>query len=159
MLPNRRHALLTLGLFTFLMLAITAACAPAATPAPTTAPTEAMQMEHSDETPAADDHEHSDETIPNNGAVVRIVAPEDGATISGNEVEVKIEVEHFTLGENGQHWHVYVDGSGAAMVTGTDTSQVLHGLEPGDHEIKVTLANGEHVELEEGATIHITVSG
>ena len=71
MLPKRTYALLMLGLFTVLTLAMSAACAPAGKPVPTTAPTEAMQMEmeHGDETPMADEQGQADETIPNNGAV------------------------------------------------------------------------------------------
>ena len=136
------------------MLAFSAACAPAATPTDEMEHATAGEHEHE----AEGEHEHSEQRIPNNGAAVRIVSPADGATIQGGEVEVKIETENFTLGDDGRHWHVYLDGSEVAMVTGADISQVLHGVSAGEHELEVTLADGEHQELEEGDTIHITVS-
>jgi len=147
-----------LGVAVILILALAAACTSPATPAPDDV--EHMEASGTSGMDMGDaDAEEPDVQIPNDGAVVRIVSPADGETITGNEVEVKIETEGFTLGEEGRHWHVYLDGSEAAMVTGTDTSQVLRGLTPGEHEIRVTLANGEHQELEDGATIHITILG
>jgi hypothetical protein len=163
-----RHALWPrlFGVASILTLALTAACASAATPTAAPAPTE-MQMEATatggmdmsgTDTGMDMDHQDSEETIPNDGAVVRIVSPADGATVSGGDLEVKIEVENFPLGEDGRHWHVYIDGDEVAMVEGKDTSYALHGIAPGEHELKVNLANGQHQNLEDGATLHFTVS-
>jgi hypothetical protein len=104
-----------------------------------------------------EEHEHGDR-IPNNGASIRILAPADGASFAvGEEVIVEIAVENFDLRADGSHWHVYVDGASWGMIMGGDTDQALRGLEAGEHQIEVYLAGGDHVELEEGASITITV--
>ncbi|MCI0649478.1 MAG: DUF6130 family protein, partial [Chloroflexi bacterium] len=99
-----------------------------------------------------------EERIPNDGAVIRIVSPADGATFAeGEEVTVEVEVEQFVLGQDGNHWHIHVDGESWSNIEGEDTSDVLRSLEPGEHEIEVILANGEHQDLEEGDTVTIVV--
>lgn len=107
------------------------------------------------------DHEHSDDAegapVPNNGAVVRIVSPADGATVSASDFVVEIETENFTLGADGNHWHVYIDGVEWGMIMGVDTSFALNGIEPGVHQVDVRLSNGMHEELAEGDTISVTV--
>jgi len=115
--------------------------------------------EHAAEHDGDEEHEHDGEaTIPNNGAIVRITAPADGAVFKqGEDIVVEIETENFPLGENGNHWHVYVDDESFGMIVGGDLDQVLRGLEPGEHEISASLSNGEHQELEDGAQITITV--
>jgi hypothetical protein len=105
------------------------------------------------------DHEHDEGRIPNpDGAAVSILSPADGATFAaGDEVIVEVQVENFTIGEDGNHWHVYVDGTSWGMVEGGNTSQSLRGLETGEHVIEVHIAGGDHIEFEDGDTIHITV--
>lgn len=105
------------------------------------------------------DHEHSEERIPNpDGAAITILSPEDGAAFaSGEEVIVEVKVDNFALGEDDNHWHVYVDGSSWGMVMGGNTSQSLQGIEPGEHEVEVYLAGGDHIEFQDGGSIHITV--
>lgn len=109
-----------------------------------------------------EDHDHNTDhpdimRVPNEGAVIRLLAPLDGTTFkAGEEVVVKIEVENFTLGD-GNHWHVYVDGSSWGMVMGQNTEQVLRGLDRGQHEIAVYLSVSNHDELAEGDTVTITV--
>jgi hypothetical protein len=128
------------------LLALAIGCAPTGDD-PTEDPPQAE--EHDDEA------EHGDR-IPNEGAVIRIVSPADGATFAaGDEVVVAIETENFPLGEG--HWHIFVDGESWGMVEGGNTDEVLRGLEPGEREIEVVLSTAEHVELEEGdhITIHI----
>lgn len=120
------------------------------------------EMDHAE----SDEHEHEDgeeqpaaeDRIPNNGASIHILAPADGAAFAtGEEIVVEVEVNSFELGVDGSHWHVYVDGTSWGMVTGGDTDQALRGLESGEHQIEVYLAGGDHLELEEGDTITITV--
>lgn len=111
--------------------------------------------EHSHE---GDDHEKS-ARVPNDGAIVRIIAPTDGATFQrGEDIVVEIQVENFDLNAEGNHWHLYVDGSMLSMVAGGVTKSVLHDLEPGQHELEVYLGLPDHKELEEGAKITITVT-
>lgn len=152
----RSRLLLAAGLL--LMLTIGAACFSA--PDEVEMEETEHDAEHAEEEMDHDmEHEHGEERIPNEGAVIRIVSPEDGATIQGDEVEVVIEVENFTLGDEDSHWHVYVDGSEWGMITGGDTSHVLRGIEPGEHEIGVFLALGTHEELEEGDSVIVTFEG
>lgn len=105
-----------------------------------------------------DEEEHEEGRVPNNGAVIQIVSPADGATFSSSDsIVVEVEVTNFTLGENGSHWHVAVDGVSYGMVTGTANDTILRGLEPGEHLIEAILANGEHQDLQDGDSITITV--
>lgn len=110
-------------------------------------------MEHEDD----GEHEHGGDRVPNEGASIHIVSPESDAVAANGEVEVIVEVEDFELGTDDSHWHVYVDGESYGMVMGGDTSHVVRGIEPGEHELAVYLAYGTHEELEEGDTIMVTV--
>jgi hypothetical protein len=116
-------------------------------------------MEHEEEGEHEMEHEHSEERIANpDGAAITILAPDDGATFAeGDEVIVEVRVDNFALGENDNHWHVYVDGTSWGMVMGGNTSQSLQGLEAGEHEVEAYLAGGDHIEFQEGGSIHITV--
>jgi hypothetical protein len=107
----------------------------------------------------ADDAEHHDEAaIPNNGAVIRIISPEDGAVFNAaDEVLIQVQVENFALGEDGNHWHVHLDEGSEIMVMGGNTDQPLRNLTPGEHTIEVMLSNGDHQNLEEGDSVTITV--
>ena len=122
--------------------------------------TENTNEEHSEEHGEHGEHEHdSDERIANpEGASITILTPADGAIFAeGDEVLVEVEVENFVLGQDGNHWHVYVDGSSWGMVMGENTSEALRGLEPGTHEIATYIAGGDHIEFEDGDSITITV--
>lgn len=105
------------------------------------------------------DHEHSEDRIPNpDGAAISILSPADGATFSaGDEVPVEVQIDNFILGENDNHWHVYVDGTSWGMVVGGNTSETLRGLEAGEHDIEVYIAGGDHIEFEDGDAVTITV--
>ena len=105
------------------------------------------------------DHEHDDERIANpDGAAITILSPDDDATFAeGDEIIVEVQVDNFALGENDNHWHVYVDGASWGMVMGGNTSQALNGVEPGEHLIEAYIAGGDHIEFEDGSSIHITV--
>lgn len=109
------------------------------------------------------DHEHGDDEaegrIANEGALVRITSPADGATFrAGEQIIVEIETENFELGKDGNHWHVYVDGSSWGMIIGANQNEALSGIEPGEHEISVYLSIDTHEELEQGDSITITVA-
>lgn len=107
------------------------------------------------------DHEHEDEhnRIPNEGgATITITSPEDGTTYGTlDQVLVEVKVENFALGEDGKHWHVYVDGVSFGMVMGGNTDQALPGLEPGEHEVSVFLSLGTHEEYEDGDSVTVVV--
>ncbi len=118
---------------------------------------ELEDMEH--EEPEQSSGEHSDDSrIPNEGATIRLLAPDDGATFAeGDEIIVEVEVVDFELGVEGSHWHVYIDGASWGMVHGGSTDQALRGIEPGEHKIEVHLAGGDHIELEDGDSITVFV--
>ncbi len=118
------------------------------------------EMDHDDGMEHDDDHNHQEEhnRVPNNGAAVHIVSPADGETFKvGDEVTVEIELEEFELGD-GNHWHIYVDGSSWGMVMGENMDDTLRGLEAGEHEIAVYLSIDTHEELEDGDAIMIVVA-
>jgi len=160
------------------LFALLAACAPAPPESPQQGSDSEQAMEHDGDEEHSrehDDEEHSmehdgdgehssmehahEDRIPNNGAAIRIVCPEDGTEIkAGEDRVIEIEAENFTLGEDGNHWHIYVDGQSHGMIVGGDLDHVLRGLEPGQHEISTHLAIGTHEELEEGAKITVTVT-
>ena len=133
------------GLF-FVLVFCLAAC----TPAQTQATDMPMDQENSNMDAAMDngngqdmEHDHSDGNdarVPNNGAVIKIVSPANNATFNKDEdVLIEIETENFDLSADGNHWHLYVDGTVWTMVSEGSTKSVLHGLEPGSHDIDVYL--------------------
>lgn len=95
--------------------------------------------------------------IPNDGAAVTIASPADGASFAvDTTVPVTIETVDFTIGEEGNHWHIYLDGN-PIMVMGGNTF-VLQNLSPGQHDIEVFLSLGTHEDLEQGDSVTITVA-
>ncbi len=106
------------------------------------------------------DHEHDDDhgdRIPNeDDSKITIISPESGAMSDGNVV-IEVEIENFELANEGSHWHVYVDGVSYGMVMGQNFDQPLNGLEPGHHTIEAYLANGDHQEFQDGASVEIMV--
>lgn len=139
-------------LLAILVLVISGAC---------TAPADPPEADGTDESITENDHGHEEEAsrIRNNGAVIRIVSPADGASFAaGDDIVVEISIENFTLNEEGSHWHVYVDSVSYGMVVGETTTQVLRGLEPGEYTIGAYLANGDHEEFEDGSEVTVTVS-
>lgn len=148
---------LLLTLFLIVSLALLAACGSDSSSNANTNTEDGEEMEHEEEEHG--EHEHDEERIPNpDGAAITLLAPEDGATFAeGDEVIVEVQVENFALGENDNHWHVYVDGTSWGMVMGGNTSESLRGLEPGEHEIEAYIAGGDHIEFQDGDSVHITV--
>ncbi len=122
---------------------------------PQATPTEQSEGDHAggehDETPP--------QRIPNEGAVIQIISPVDGATFQqGVDIVVEVEVENFDLTVEGAHWHLYLDGSVYAQVLEGPTKEVIRGLEPGEHLIEVYLGLPTHEELEDGDSVTITVT-
>jgi hypothetical protein len=159
-------------LFVLLVTAVLVGCSPAGSGVvePTAAPEageEEGEVEHGHEEGETDhehaegedeDHDHSSGRIPNEGAVIRIVSPADGALFTtADEVLVEVETENFDLSAEGKHWHVYVDGVSYGMIVGGDTDHALRNLEPGEREISVYLSIETHEEMEDGDAVIITV--
>jgi methionine-rich copper-binding protein CopC len=87
---------------------------------------------------------------------IMIVSPADGASVPAGDVQVQVMPENVSLGPD-YHWHLYVDGTMTDMVMNGGTRHTAH-LTPGQHEIKVSLADKTHAELA-SAVIHITAEG
>jgi hypothetical protein len=166
---------LTIWLMAFMLLGLITACqAPAAEETNTATPvmsgddmtdmsgdmsTDMNQNEDMSGMDMAEDADHGqddDVFVPNNGATVHITTPADSATFkSSDSVPVTIETTNFTIGENGNHWHIFLDGN-PIMVMGGNTF-VLQNLSAGGHDIEVYLSNGQHENLEQGDKVSITV--
>jgi len=98
---------------------------------------------------------HHHERIPANGAVVKITAPQDGEVLNVPTVIVRVETTNWPLGEEGHHWHLYVNGKEQGMSQGNAPALQARDLQPGDNLIEVTLSNELHQELD--ATDKITI--
>ena len=105
------------------------------------------------------DNVHDDavrQFAPNDGAEIHISAPANKAGFkSSDKVLITIETTGFTIGEDGNHWHIYLDGS-PIMVMGGNT-YVLQNLSAGHHDIEVHLSNGQHQDLKQGDKVTIIV--
>ena len=115
-----------------------------------------MEMEEM----ATDNHNGGTVRIPNeNGAAIRIISPTRGSNFAfGEQVIVEVATENFPLGEENNHWHVYVNGASWGMIMGGNEDYPLSGLEPGTHEIAVYMSIATHEEYATGDSITITVS-
>ena len=107
------------------------------------------------------------QTVPS----IRVVAPRNNATVSGNQMVVEVRVENFTLnpmaigkpaspGEG--HWYTYVDGKFAGLSTDDVVSipnDTYPTLAAGKHTIRVELRNNDHTPVAgaEGAEIRVTI--
>lgn len=95
----------------------------------------------------------TDEPLPAPDVEVRIVSPEDGATVPArNEVEVRAEVIGGTLTDAERsedptegHLHVFVDDAMVSMPV-SEASPVT--LEPGTHVITVEFTSADHRSYE-----------
>lgn len=145
--------LLVIGLFTL------AACSPASS---AESAEDNMDEMVADEMEGMDHHHMSDgdEGVSNDGqgVTIRLISPEDGATYFVDErIPVEVEVEGFALGKEGGHWHVFVGGTVWGMTSGSEKQQTLLGLEPGMREIAVSLAGGDHLDLEASDSVTIMI--
>lgn len=110
---------------------------------------------HDEGTPEADHgHDHG-ERIDANGAAVKITAPQDGEVLDQPTVIVRVETTNWPLGEEGHHWHVYVNGKEQGMSQGNSPALQARDLQPGENVIEAVLSNELHQEL--NATDTITV--
>lgn len=126
----------------------------------------------------ADDASLQAEAAPSLPAVVRIVAPLDGAAVEGGEVEIVLTSENVEIAPVGDgrmgtaHHHLFVNTDvtplGEVIPMGRDgiihmgdgsSSFTLRDLAPGEYRIIAVLADLLHVPLDPPAvdTIFITV--
>ena len=133
-----------------LMLAALASAGGAQANGTPTPEPEHMDMEG---TPEAD-HDHGDR-IDANGASVKIIAPKDGEVFDNPAVIVRVETTNWSLGEEGHHWHLLVNGKEQGMSQGNAPALQARDLQPGENILEVVLSNELHQEL--NATDKITV--
>ena len=110
---------------------------------------------HMESTPEPDEHDHG-ARIPANGAAVKIIAPKDSDVLERDNVIVRVETTNWPLGEEGYHWHLYVNGKEQGMSQGNATALQARDLRPGENVIEATLSNELHQELDaiDRITIH-----
>ena len=84
---------------------------------------------------------------------VRILAPADGASLCGADVDVALEVEGLALvdpttdgGAGTGHVDVMLNGQDALMAA--SEAFTLHGVEVGAWQLKVELSNADHTPVE-----------
>ncbi len=99
-----------------------------------------------------------------------IVAPADGATLSGPDVQVDLAVENITLAAAGMHepgtghLHLFINrdltpvgevipaGEGIVHLGKPQSGYLLEGLEPGEYTIVAVLGDWAHVRIAEALT-------
>jgi len=86
---------------------------------------------------------------------IHIVEPANGGTVYGRQVAVTVDVQNFEINQNGQHWHVWVDGQLQMMVYGPTA---LLNVAPGSHELCAILGDVNHLDIGAPAGIIITVA-
>jgi methionine-rich copper-binding protein CopC len=101
-------------------------------------------------TPAAsethdEDHAVATTTVDGKQVTLQMISPANDAVLPPGDVLMEARVEGLTLGDNA-HLHFYVDDALALMGTGTQTSFTAK-LEPGEHDLEIGLATGEHDDL------------
>lgn len=110
---------------------------------------------------------------------VRIVSPQNGATVPAGDVAVQVEVSNFRVvdrlggadakGEGHVHFYIDVDdvpttpGRPAVSREGTYhaagvTSHTWANVQPGTHTFAVQLVNNTHTPLDPLATARVTVT-
>lgn len=134
--------------FAGLVLAVTSVtvAATAAAGSPQLQQEQAEQREHEHE----NNGNHATDRIPTpEGMAIAIVKPEAGAQFEAGK-PIRVEVDAKGLDAAGDHWHLYLDGELQAMVGGGRTAYELQtsGVEPGKHELTVTISNSSHEEYD-----------
>jgi len=133
------------------VILLLASCTPA--DSPTVDDMEDMDMESmEDMAPTLTDEEQA----LRDNAKIAILIPADGEMISGDSLEVFVEIQDVEEIE-GIHWHAYVDGEIATMVMSGELSTTLVGLSAGEHEITAYLSDGTHGNIGQSDSVTVTV--
>lgn len=87
-------------------------------------------------------------------AEVKIVAPQDGATVPADKpVTIRYEAN---LSPRGDHLHVIVDGGEPAVIKRIKGTYTIGPLSAGEHTVLVTEVTREHMPTGNDASIRIT---
>ncbi|MDA1219982.1 MAG: hypothetical protein O2909_11130 [Chloroflexi bacterium] len=85
---------------------------------------------------------------------INLLTPWAGQTLSADNVEVKVEIDGFTVDAKAMggaavagrgHWHLYLDGE--FMLDSAQGRVMLEPLLSGPHHMRVALANNDHYLL------------
>jgi len=87
--------------------------------------------------------------------VIRIIAPGEGEVVYGEQLAITVETENFEINEDGNHWHIWVDGQLIVMLYGPTA---VINVAPGTHEICAIMSDGNHVDRGVPAGIRLTVA-
>lgn len=88
-------------------------------------------------------------------ASVAISSPTDGAKISSKgDVNVNYDV---TLGDKGDHTHLYLDSDEAVTLRGLKGTHSLGKLSSGQHEICIKVVNKAHTPIGAQKCINVSV--
>jgi len=87
--------------------------------------------------------------------LVVISSPDFGSDTVGSSVELGLLVSNFnvvdsaggTATDGEGHYHIYIDGTYYGFDTDPDSTLVTD-LTPGEHDIRIVLANNDHTELD-----------
>jgi hypothetical protein len=143
-----RRFLPTLTALCVITILMTTGCTqPVGAPISTTkpAPTEG--------TPEAVHHHAQGNRIDAGDALIKIASPQDGAVLKSNSAIVRVETLNWPLGEQGHHWHLYVNGAEQGMSQGNSPALQARDLQPGENTIEVVLSDELHQELNAMDTI------
>ncbi|MBI1279545.1 MAG: hypothetical protein GC179_15570 [Anaerolineaceae bacterium] len=78
-----------------------------------------------------------------NAPSVRIVEPTSDV-VYGSAVTIQIQTNNFDVNANGQHWHLWVNGTLTGMVY---QPNAVIDLAPGDYTICASLGNSTHADI------------
>ena len=76
---------------------------------------------------------------PAQGASVKIIAPVNNQSVTGDRVELRFKL---TKGNQGHHAHAYIDGELTGMFEGNKGT--LNGIKPGKHTLEVRVVADDH---------------
>lgn len=79
------------------------------------------------------------------GSRIDIGSPVDGAKLDVME-QNKLDYD-ITLGSDGDHIHVYVDGKETALLRQMKGSYTMENLAPGKHDICIKIVNRNHTPI------------
>jgi hypothetical protein len=88
-----------------------------------------------------------------NAPSVRIVQPTTDV-VYGSAVTIQIQTKNFDVNSNGQHWHLWVNGTLTGMVY---QPNAVIDLAPGDYTICASLGNNQHADIGMPDGIHLKV--
>ena len=76
---------------------------------------------------------------PAQGASVKIIAPVNNQSVTGDRVELRFKL---TKGNRGHHAHAYIDGELVGMFEGN--AGTLNGIKPGKHTLELRVVADDH---------------